>query len=112
MPTDSFSYALERLDPASRAPPYLSLRGGMRTEEIADVLGAEPQSVEASRDEALQRLATDVGMHDDDVRDRLAEMAHDEWDGNGNGNVATATATVEPPEAEEPKPPAKEEPKR
>jgi hypothetical protein len=95
MPTDSFSYALERLDPASRALLDLSLRRGMRTEEIADVLGAEPESVEASRDEALQRIASDVGMDElDDVRARLAELPAEEWLGarNGSGPVADEPA--------------------
>jgi hypothetical protein len=70
----------------------------MRTEEIAEVLGADPVSVEASRDEALRRIADEVGMHDDDVRDRLAEMPADEWNGNGSAT------TVAEPEPEEPEP--------
>jgi hypothetical protein len=80
MPADSFTYALDRLDPASRALLDLSLRRGMRTEEIADVLGAEPENVEASRDEALQRIASDVGVSElDEVRARLAELPQEEW---------------------------------
>src|SRR3954466_14873096 len=80
MPTDSFTSALERLHPASRALLDLSLRRGMRTEEIADVLGAEPENVEASRDEALQRIASDVGVSElDEVRARLAELPQEEW---------------------------------
>jgi hypothetical protein len=80
MPADSFTYALDRLDPASRALLDLSLRRGMRTEEIADVLGAEPENVEASRDEALQRIASDVGVIElDEVRARLAELPQEEW---------------------------------
>ncbi len=102
MPTDSFSYALERLDPASRALLDLSLRRGMRTEEIAEVLGAEPESVEASRDEALQRIASDVGMDElDEVRARLAELPASDWLGGGNG--APAVAAEEPAEAEDAK---------
>src|SRR3954451_14550536 len=104
MKTDSFSYALERLDPASRALLDLSLRRGMRTEEIADVLGAEPESVEASRDEALQRIASDVGMNElDEVRARLAELPADEWIAprqNGSATVADADADAEEPEDE------------
>jgi pyruvate/2-oxoglutarate dehydrogenase complex dihydrolipoamide acyltransferase (E2) component len=102
MPTDSFTSALERLDPASRALLDLSLRRGMRTEEIAEVLGAEPESVEASRDEALRRIAREVGMEDDDVRDRLAEMPVDEWNGNGWSSPAAAPEA----EAKEPEPAA------
>ena len=105
MLTDSFSYALERLDPASRALLDLSLRRGMRTEEIAEVLGAEPESVEASRDEALQRIASDVGMDElDEVRARLAELPASEWLGNGgNGTVAAAEPEEAEADAEEPK---------
>jgi hypothetical protein len=120
MPTDSFTSALERLDPASRALLDLSLRRGMRTEEIAEVLGAETESVEASRDEALRRIAVEVGMEDDAVRDRLAELPPDEWIG-GNGSTvveapeAEAEAEAEA-ETEEPEPaaepPAEDKPKR
>src|SRR3954471_10051379 len=105
MPTDSFTSALERLDPASRALLDLSLRRGMRTEEIAEVLGADPVSVEASRDEALRRIADEVGMQDDDVRDRLAEMPAEEWNGNGSAGTVDADADAEPepePAAEPP----------
>jgi hypothetical protein len=99
MPADSFNYALERLDPASRALLDLSLRRGMRTEEIAEVLGAEPESVEASRDEALQRIAGDVGIEElDEVRARLAELPAEEWLGRPNGNGASvADADAEEP---------------
>ena len=117
MSTDSFTSALERLDPASRALLDLSLRRGMRTEEIADVLGAEPANVEATRDEALRRIAADVGMDTagdlDEVRARLAELPAEGWLGGGrpavtNGNGAHAPV-VEKAEgrkqkAEEPEP--------
>jgi hypothetical protein len=96
MSTDSFTSALERLDPASRALLDLSLRRGMRTEEIADVLGAEPANVEASRDEALRRIAAEVGMDTagdlDEVRARLAELPVEGWLGQTNGNGAHAAA--------------------
>jgi hypothetical protein len=101
MPTDSFTDALERLDPASRALLDLSLRRGMRTEEIAEVLGADPDSVAASRDEALRRVAEDVGMpghHQvDEVRARLAELPADDWLGRAatNGAATAASALAE-----------------
>src|SRR3954463_5444939 len=75
MPPDSFTSALGELDPASRALLDLSLRRGMRTEEIADMLGAEPWNVALSRDQALRRVAESVGMTGeeqlDEVRARL-----------------------------------------
>jgi hypothetical protein len=103
MPADSFTYALERLDPASRALLDLSLRRGMRTEEIAEVLGAEPESVEASRDDALERIAGDVGIGElDEVRAKLAELPADQWLGRTNG-VAVAEKPDEPEQKDEPK---------
>src|SRR3954469_11926836 len=97
MPTDSFTSALERLDPASRALLDLSLRRGMRTEEIAEVLGAEPESVEASRDEALERIAGDVGIEElDTVRARLAELPADQWLGQRTNGAAIAEKAAEP----------------
>jgi hypothetical protein len=119
MPPDSFTSALARLDPASRALLDLSLRRGMRTDEIADALGADPASVEASRDEALRRIAADVGMGDDEdldvLRTRLAELPADEWLGNG-GVAAEAPEAEAAAEAEEPEPSAttqvRDEPKR
>src|SRR4051794_7594257 len=95
MPTDSFTSALARLDPASRALLDLSLRRGMRTEEIAEVLGAEPASVKDSRAHALRRIADDVGIARlDEVGARLAELPAEEWLGNG------AKAVEQPPVAE------------
>jgi hypothetical protein len=111
MLSDSFTHALEGLDPASRALLDLSLRRGMRTDEIADVLGAEPDSIALSRDEALRSVAAAVGMGRDeqldDVRAHLAELPADQWHGprngangaNGNGAAATAAA----PPVEEPR---------
>src|SRR3712207_6643233 len=94
MRADSFSDALGQLDPASRALLDLSLRRGMRTEEIAEMLGAEPASVATSRDDALRQVAEDVGMGGegeiDHVRALLAELPAEDWLGgpaptNGHG---------------------------
>src|SRR5215210_2470291 len=96
MPPDSFSSALGQLDPASRALLDLSLRRGMRTEEIAEMLGAEPWNVALSRDEALRRVAAAVGMPRedelDDVRAQLAELPAEEWLKPSNGNGAAPAA--------------------
>ena len=108
---DSFTAALSRLDPASRALLDLSLRRGMRTEEIAELLGADPDSVAASRDEALRRVADDVGMNDteqhlDEVRTRLAELPAAEWLGEAaratNGTSRSADPEAEPAVVAEP----------
>jgi hypothetical protein len=89
---DSFTSALARLDPASRALLDLSLRRGMRPEEIGDLLGTDPESVVVAREGALEQLATELEMADvselDGVRARLAELPAEAWTGTapaGNG---------------------------
>ena len=121
MPQDSFTSALARLDPASRALLDLSLRRGMRPEEIGELLGTEAASVEVAREAALEQLAHELAMDDvsqlDDVRARLAELPPEAWtgkakvaDAGGNGKPAAA----EPKAVREPRPaPARErEPRR
>src|SRR3954451_3634218 len=85
LPMDSFTAALARLDPASRALLDLSLRRGMRPEEIGDLLGTDPESVVIARETALEQLAAELEMGDvselDHVRTRLAELPADAWTG-------------------------------
>jgi hypothetical protein len=106
MPPDSFSHALGQLEPASRALLDLSLRRGMRPDEIAEMLGAEADSVAASRDEALRRVAAAVGMTGDgqidEVRARLAELPAEAWlAAPANGSApAAAEEDPEPPSGE------------
>src|SRR3954464_12674779 len=75
LPMDSFTAALGRLDPASRALLDLSLRRGMKPEEIGELLGTEPESVVAAREAALEQLGRELDMEDpsqiDEVRARL-----------------------------------------
>lgn len=109
MPTESFTEALTRLDPASRALLDLSLRRGMRTEEIAELLGADAGHVTETRDDALRRVALDVGMGDDEVRARLAELPAEEWLGGpppaaGPPVDAEAAPTEAPAAGAEPEP--------
>src|SRR4051794_39543190 len=122
MPRDSFTNALGRLDPASRALLDLSLRRGMRPEEIADLLGADAETVVASRDHALERVAADVGLAGDtqldELREGLAELPSAAWAGaargngnhvangaNGNGRNGHGHAALVEPEAVEPEEP-------
>jgi hypothetical protein len=90
---DSFTAALARLDPASRALLDLSLRRGMTPDEIGDLLGTDAESVVAAREAALEQLATELEMEDpsqlDEVRARLAELPAEAWSG-------TAAATERP----------------
>jgi Anti-sigma-K factor rskA len=101
LPSESFADALRRLDPASRALLDLSLRRGMRPDEIADLLGADAQTVVSSRDHALEHVAADLGSEGqdqlDEVRARLAEMPADVWLGAprpGNGATHAAGGNV------------------
>src|SRR3954470_23903825 len=93
--TDSFTPALARLDPAHRALLDLSLRRGMRPEEIGDLLGTDPESVIVAREAALEQLAAELGLDEapdlDDLRARLATLPSEAW-----------TGQAEEPEAEEP----------
>jgi hypothetical protein len=90
---DSFTAALARLDPASRALLDLSLRRGMTPDEIGDLLGTDAESVVAAREAALEQLATELDMEDpsqlDEVRARLAELPAEAWTG-------TAAAAARP----------------
>src|SRR4051794_16681009 len=93
MPQDSFTSALSRLDPASRALLDLSLRRGMRPEEIGELLGTDASSVEVAREGALEQLAHELSMDDvselDDVRARLAELPPEAWTGKATTSAGT-----------------------
>jgi hypothetical protein len=107
---DSFTAALSRLDPASRALLDLSLRRGMMPEEISDLLGTEPESVVVAREGALEQLAGELGMENvsqlDEVRTRLAELPAQAWTGEAAPAERPKLAVVrgEQPAREEPAP--------
>ena len=101
---DSFTAALGRLDPASRALLDLSLRRGMTPEEIGELLGTEPESVVSAREAALEQLATELDMKDpsqlDEVRTRLAELPAEAWTGGERPRLSVVKEeqrTREPP---------------
>lgn len=104
MPTDSFTSALAQLDPANRALLDLSLRRGMRPEEISDLLGTDPESVMVAREQALEHLAEELGMDNvselDDVRARLAELPPESWTGS-RAPLPQVEAIMEESEADE-----------
>src|SRR3954465_9368997 len=98
LPMDSFPAALGRLDPASRALLDLSLRRGMRPEEIGELLGTDPESVIGAPEGALEQLAPRVGMDDvsdlDAVRAGLAELPAAAWTGTSEAPVKDETAAM------------------
>src|SRR3954452_1054783 len=83
LPTDSFTPALARLDPANRALLDLSLRRGMRPEEIGDLLGTDPESVIVAREAALEQLGAELGLDEapdlDELRARLTTLPGEAW---------------------------------
>src|SRR4051812_31271294 len=83
LPTDSFTPALARLDPANRALLDLSLRRGMRPEEIGDLLGTDPESVIVAREAALEQLGAELGLDEapdiDELRARVAALPSEAW---------------------------------
>src|SRR3954452_7912376 len=85
LPTDSFTPALARLDPANRALLDLSLRRGMRPEEIGDLLGTDPESVIVAREAALEQLGAELGLDEapdlDELRARLTTLPDEAWTG-------------------------------
>jgi hypothetical protein len=101
---DSFTAALSRLDPASRALLDLSLRRGMRPEQIGELLGTDPESVIVAREGALEQLASELGMDDvselDDVRARLAELPAEAWTGQATNGPPTRPVVAPTPERE------------
>src|SRR3954470_11164941 len=114
LPMDSFTAALGRLDPASRALLDLSLRRGMKPEEIGELLGTDPESVVAAREAALEQLATELEMEDssqlDEGRARLAELPAGAWTAHGAGRAKACGRrrgeAPEPPCRAEAEPPA------
>ena len=85
MENGSLGAVLGGLDPVSRALLDLSLRRGLRPDEIAGVLGMDEDTVVDARERALVLVADQLGIDGDDrldqVRARLAELPADEWSG-------------------------------
>jgi hypothetical protein len=91
-----------------RALLDLSVRRKVKDEVVAAVLRLQAEEVVPRREAALDRLATQLGMHDDAERARLpellAELPADQWP-DDNGDLASSAP---PPVA--PSPAAKSEP--
>jgi hypothetical protein len=76
---DRLTAALGELDPEARALLDLSLRRGIRDEDLAELLKTEPSEVARKRDDAIQRVAAGVGAGGRPpvpaVRTALAELS-------------------------------------
>src|SRR3954453_15759784 len=83
LPTNSFTPALARRNPANRALLDLSLRRGMRPEEIGDLLGTDPESVIVAREAAWEQVAAELGLDEkpdiDELRARVAALPAEAW---------------------------------
>jgi hypothetical protein len=77
----------------------LSLRRGMRPEEISELLGTDPESVIVAREAALEQLASELGYYDtpelDELSARLAALPGEAW-------TPAPAADDEPEAADEP----------
>src|SRR3954468_5329629 len=98
LPMNSFTAALGRLDPASRALLDLSLRRGMKPEEIGELLGTDPESVVAAREAALEQLGRELDMEDPSQIDELRARLPRPPSGGGAGRCPARSRC--PPEAE------------
>jgi DNA-directed RNA polymerase specialized sigma24 family protein len=63
--------ALGRLDPESRALLDLSLRRALSDEEVAEIVQVNAGELARRRDELLERLAEELGLHGREERDEL-----------------------------------------
>ncbi|MEA2478709.1 MAG: hypothetical protein QOJ07_631, partial [Thermoleophilaceae bacterium] len=101
MTVDSFTNALEDLDPISRALVELSLRRGMDDAEIAQILGSDEESVTRQREDVLRQVATRVAP--EAVADELPELEAAVAGAAGAGG-AEAEAEAEPQDETEAEP--------
>jgi hypothetical protein len=95
MAPDRLTAALEELDPGARALLDLSLRRGIRDEDLAELLKTEPSEVARRRDDAIQRVAAEVGSTSrppgPEVQTALAELPPESWDAQArNGGSSPA----------------------
>src|SRR5947209_11240465 len=81
VPLASFADALSRLEPEGRALLELSARRGMDAEEIAGLLGSDPQRVASMRAAALRSLAGRIGLAGEEARvlSWLSDLTADQW---------------------------------
>jgi DNA-directed RNA polymerase specialized sigma24 family protein len=74
---------LAQMDPTTRALLELNLRRGMEEGEIAEALDVDADEVSSRREEALEGLASDLGLQTreqrDELRATLPDLPADYW---------------------------------
>jgi hypothetical protein len=90
--------ALEELDPGARALLDLTVRRGLRDEDLAELLKTEPTEVARRRADALERVAAEVGSSRPEelpeVRTALAELPPEGWGIRASGPRTPPTPIV------------------
>ena len=82
LPRDRIGPAIDRLDPQTIALLELSARKGLSDDEIAGVLRIEPTDVAGRRDQAVSRLADELGLGQEDraeLSEELPRLDDSEW---------------------------------
>jgi hypothetical protein len=102
--------SLFQAPPEDRALLDLSVRRKVKDDVVAAVLRLQPEDVAPRREAALDRLATQAGIHDQEERARLpqvlADLPADQWPDESGGLASTTPEPSEPP----PPPPAAAKP--
>ncbi len=103
--------SLRNADPEQRALLDLSMRRRVKDDVIAAVLRLQPEDVAPRREAALDRLAWDLGIHDEDKRaklpDELRSLPDNQWPSEFD---APPKPSQDPPKVEAPAPADEPEP--
>lgn len=113
VPQDRLSQALAEFDPGDRALLDLSLRRSIPDEEIAKLIGTDPDQIASRREQALERLGDELDITDPAERamlpELLAEAPPEAWMQAPPGGRGREPAGPGDDDAAEVEPPAPEE---
>ena len=100
MQPERLSRSLGALDPGKRALLKLSLREGVRDEDLAQLTGAEPVEIVGRRAEAMARIGADLSLDSPEefraAQEALAGLPEEEWAGPA-GQAPRAGGREKPP---------------
>jgi hypothetical protein len=99
VPLDRLAACVQRLDPATRALLDLSVRRGVRDDQMAPILRTDPFHLAWRRARALEKIASDVGNGGGsaplgEVRMALEALPRDAWGLPGAGPPALPAAAA------------------